>query len=507
MIAEKVRRTWLAPTLCVVLTLPAAAAEPPAATVKRETFDRDPQWEAVRNRQLPDKLPQVTQDFGYRTTNFAGRTAGELGGRVSRAFEPAYYAAEIGPRTLDDRLSASGTFALTKTGPGGGIFFGFFRAEQPGGGGRPICSLGLHLDSEHSGGRLAVRLITGKNQSCGTFITPYLPGKFRPTPIRNDGTRYRWTLDYDPEAAGGRGRFTFTIASDAHQEQDYGPLPSASQREAEARFPATTTFQVDLTAGFRQHDTVFDHFGLMNMMKSGGSLTAHFDDLTYDGRAEDFARDPRWEASGNERTYASGDVSGTQNFGFSRTDHAGGGAGEIGGVFWRTDKAWGRYADRVEPLSFADRLEARGRIKLVVGAPDADMCFGWFRTDDGDVPPNRAGDFLGVKIGGPTRVGHLFLPAFTVHENLRGLPDLGPVLVPGRAYEWSLVYDPAAEQGRGALTAVLGGESVTLVLKPGQKEAAAQARFDRFGMFSIYPGGQIVHVYLDDLRFTAGRSR
>ena len=52
--------------------------------------------------------------------------------------------------------------------------------------------------------------LTGKNQSCGTFITPFLPGKFRPTPLRNDGTRYHWTLDYDPRANAGKGQFTFT---------------------------------------------------------------------------------------------------------------------------------------------------------------------------------------------------------------------------------------------------------------------------------------------------------
>jgi hypothetical protein len=33
-----------------------------------------------------------------------------------------------------------------------------------------------------------VRLISGTNKSCGTFVTPFVPGKFRPTPIRNDGT-------------------------------------------------------------------------------------------------------------------------------------------------------------------------------------------------------------------------------------------------------------------------------------------------------------------------------
>src|SRR5688572_22838227 len=166
------------------------SAEPAKLALKSESFDRDPGWEAHNNRIVPKEYPTIIQDFGYSKTNVAGKATGEMGGQVARASEPAYYADKISPRTLADKLSASGTFALTKTTPGGGVFFGFFRAEQPGGGGRPIGSLGLHLDCEHSGARLAVRLITGTNQSCGTFITPFLPGKFRPTPIRNDRTRY-----------------------------------------------------------------------------------------------------------------------------------------------------------------------------------------------------------------------------------------------------------------------------------------------------------------------------
>jgi hypothetical protein len=471
--------------------------------LKSASFDRDPGWLARNNRIVPKAYPTVVQNFGFSNTNFAGSSPGEMGGPVTRAYEPAFYGDKIGPKTLDDKLSASGSFAVTKTVAGGGLFFGFFRAEQPGGGGRPICSLGLDLDCEQSGCRLAVRLITAKNQSCGTFITPYLPGKFRPTPLKNDGTRYHWKLDYDPHAADGKGRFTFTLTSDTHKSQDYGPLDAASTEEARVRFPNTTVFAVDLTDGFKQHGTVFDHFGMMNMMKTGGNITIYCDDLEYVGRSADFAHDPSWDAAGNRATYRATDVGGAHNFGFSNTNHAGGKPGEIGGVFWRTEKDWGYYADRVAPLSLNDRLEARGKVKLVVGGPDADMCFGWFRTDNGTVPPNKAGDFLGIKIGGPTRVGHLFAPSFTVNAELRGLADRAPVLVPGKAYEWTLVYDPSAGNGSGAITATLGDETVTLPLKPGQKLKAQDARFDRFGLFSIYPGGQIVRMYVDDLQYTA----
>lgn len=468
--------------------------------MRTESFDREPGWEAHNNRIIPREYPMVVQDFGYSKSNFTGKAAGEMGGQVSRASEPAYYGAKIGPKSLDDRLSASGSFAITKTTPGSGIFFGFFKAEQPGASGRPVGSLGMNMDCEASGARLAVRLITGRNQSCGTFITPFIPGKFRPTPIRNDGTRYTWKLDYDPQAADGRGRFTFTIHGDAESFDGRAGLAESHQQEASTHFPSVTSFAVDLPEGYKGQGATFDHFGLMNAMKAGGRMNTYFDDLRYGERSQDFSEDPHWDASGNRATYRATDVAGAHNFGFSRTNYAGGQPGEVGGVFWRTDH-WGYFADRVGPLSFDERLEARGRVVLVIGGPDSDMCFGWFRSG-GDAAPNKAGDFLGIKVGGPTRVGHYFLPAFTVNEQVRGLPDKGPVMQPGKSYEWSLVYDPTANAEQGAITATLGGQSVTLNLRQGQRAKAREARLDRFGMFSIGPGGQIVKLYLDDLQYT-----
>jgi hypothetical protein len=502
--APFVRHLMFMTLLIAAVVGPAFAGGGPGPALRTESFDRDPGWDAHNNRIVPAKHPTIVQDFGFSRTNFAGKAPGELGGQVWRASEPAFYAARIGPRTLDDRLTASGTFAITRTTPGGGVFFGFFRAEQPGAGGRPIASLGLHLDSERTGARLAVRLITGRNQSCGTFITPYLPGKFRPTPIRNDGTRYSWTLDYDPQANDGRGRFTFTLRSDAHKpgELDKAGLPESFRQEAHRRFPSTTTFAVDLPEGYRRQQTTFDHFGLMNMMKAGGRMTIVFDDLRFDGRSEDFADDPHWDASRNRLTYQATDVGGAHNFGFSATNHAGGKAGELGGTFWRAGP-YGYYADRVGPLSLEDRLEAHGRVVLAAGAPDADMYLGWFNSAEKDRSPLEAGQFLGVHVGGPTRVGHYFHPSFaTARKQTRGQAQGGPVLRPGKAYEWSLVYDPAAEGGQGAIRVTLGDESVTFPLKRGIK--AQGARFDRFGVFTSTIGGQVVRIFLDDLSYTAG---
>ena len=161
------------------------------------------------------------------------------------------------------------------------------------------------------------------------------------------------------------------------------------------------------------------------------------------------------------------------------------------------------YADRVGPLTLDDRLEARGRVVLKVGAPDSDMFFGWFNSADKERSPTEAGHFLGIHVGGPTRVGHYFHPWLITAKGTRARSDAGPVLEPGKVYDWSLVYDPDAADGRGAIEVTLGEESVTLDLKKGIKAQGAQ--FDRFGLFTSTIGGQVVKIYLDDLSYTAAR--
>jgi hypothetical protein len=112
------------------------AAEPPKQSIKTEVFDQDPGWEGHNNRLLRKALPSITQDFGYSETNFASTKKGELGGKVVRCMTPCYYAAKIEPKTLNDKLSASGTFALKKAAGSSGVFFGWFNSKQPSGGGR-----------------------------------------------------------------------------------------------------------------------------------------------------------------------------------------------------------------------------------------------------------------------------------------------------------------------------------------------------------------------------------
>src|SRR5690349_12176975 len=69
------------------------------ASLKAENFDHDPGWEGFNNRVQPKKTPAVTQDYGFES--------GAIGGRVVRSARPTYYADNVGPKTLNDKLSAS----------------------------------------------------------------------------------------------------------------------------------------------------------------------------------------------------------------------------------------------------------------------------------------------------------------------------------------------------------------------------------------------------------------
>jgi len=78
------------------------------------------------------------------------------------------------------------------------------------------------------------------------------------------------------------------------------------------------------------------------------------------------------------------------------------------------------------------------------------------------------------------------------------------VLLPGKPYPFTVTYDPTGNNRNGEVRVTLGDESVTLSLKPGVKTQGA--RLDRFGLFTSTAGGQLVRIYLDDLKYTSAAS-
>jgi hypothetical protein len=242
-------------------------------------------------------------------------------------------------------------------------------------------------------------------------------------------------------------------------------------------------------------------------------MTIHFGYLTVNGERADFSKDPGWVGSKNRTRFEDRKQGGAHDYGFSpETNYAGGKAGEVGGTFWRSGD-YGYYADRVGPLSLNDRLEARGKVVLLRAPPDSGMYFGWFNSAERTDAPTQAGNFVGVKIGGPTHAGHYFVPAYATarstnepnRETRRKRSSIeakeGPLLVPKKVFDWKFIYDPNANSGKGEIEVTLGEETIRLPLRNGDKSKGAM--FDRFGFFTSHIGGSFVEVYLDDLRYTA----
>lgn len=470
----------------VLATLPRLdAAEPSMAPIlKVENFAKDPGWEGKNNRIMATQNLIVTQAFGYSATHFAGRDEGEMGGLIQRAYAPASYADAIAVKTMEDRLSAAGTFAVTASTPGGGVFLGYFNSSQPGGTGRPVGALGLEFNFDEMGGEVGVRLVTGGNKICG--LRPLKGAETGGLRIRNDGTRYQWKLSYDPQGNRGHGRIQCVINS------------LGVKKEAAAQ-----TFLVELPSEMRKEGAKFDRFGLMNLLTAGGAATMYCDDVEYDGKKEDFSIDPDWLNAGNRRVYEDHEQIGAQDFGFSgRTNFAGGGAGEVGGSFWRTDSGWAQYADCIEPVSLDQPLEASGKIALQGAGPEGEMYVGWFNSADAETPPALGRNFLGLRVGWVTTLGHGLTPAYATAAGSKERAATGLAMLPGKVYAWSVTYDPKANPGAGEIRLTLGGETVVLAVPASHEKEGG--RFDRFGLFTAYPGGQKMKVYIDDLTYSVG---
>jgi hypothetical protein len=472
-----VKRTWLIGLLVAlgpVLLL--SSGVQPDLTAKTEHFDRDPGWEGFNNRITPARFPTVKQDFGYSKSNHAAKDLGEIGGQVWRSTTPAFYAKQLPQLTLQDELEASGTFALTASSGGCGLFFGWFNANQPGGG-RPINSLGWFLDGEKAGARLYVCVVTATNRAHGVFVTRFERGK-KFLDIKPDGTRHKWSMTYDPI---GNGTIRFTLDE---KEPVVASLP----------------------AGFKEAGAAFDRFGLMNIHKGGHRLEVYVGDLIYGGKPLDLSHDPEWQGVGNRTTFEDRELTGAQDFGFSDTSYAGGKRGELGGIFWRRKTPFAYYADKVGPLTLDDPLSANGKIAFRVGAPDSAMCIGWFNSESREADPSDFRNVVGVCLEGPSRIGHYFRPTYATAKGSKGDPRNGPVLIPdGKPHSWKLSYDPGANGGQGSLHLALDKETISLDLKPGHK--AEGAKLDRFGVFTIRAGGSHVKVYFDDLEYTAARTK
>lgn len=461
-----------------------------AVEERTQTFDKDPGWDGQNNRSTAFPIRTIRQDFGYSPTARAGGAVGEMGGFITPAAEPAYYAKKIPTKTFNDRLSASGTVVCK--GPRFHLVIGFFNAGTLNEWRTPN-TVSLRLSARGDFFYAWLEYATRKWRAGGDNpqgFTVRDPQTGKQTQIELPGGErvYRWTLEYDPNGNNGNGVVTATL----------------NGKQAICH----------LDPGHKAEGGTFNRFGLLPVMKQwddGGEVW--LDNVTINGEKEDFGKDPRWEGFQNRRTYMSSNVRPRFDFGYSPTRHAGGkAAGELGGLIFRGDCRYPErmacYGDRLSPLTLDKPLRARGKISLRRGVSDSTTLFGFYHsTDSMTVIPSQANGlpacFLGACIEGPSSEGFYLYPAYGARGDGRGVAVIrnSPRIPPdGKSRDWTLEYDPNAAEGKGRITVTLDGQSIALELSA--EHRAAGARFDRFGLVTTWIDGNGQHVYFDDLTYT-----
>ncbi|MHB8865656.1 MAG: hypothetical protein ACYC6N_25035 [Pirellulaceae bacterium] len=451
-----------------------------------ESFDRDPGWDAHHNRSMRPET--IQQDFGYsRDTAHAGAARGEVGGTIQPAAEAAYFALPVTGLNLQTPFSASGKLLVEQ---GGGHFLlGFFNDRTlnewrtPNTAAFRILQRGdtFYCYPEYCSAkwRAASGVVGTYNADTDRFAEMELPA---------DAT-YTWSLTYDPEADGGKGRFI------AH----FGKYEIATA----------------LDPKIKEDGATFNRFGLLPVMKQWDNAgKAWIDDVTVQGRFFDFAEAATgWTGLHNRTTYETRIVRPRFDFGWSNTAYAGGhAAGELGGLFFRGDCRYpeklAHYGARVEELSLRQPLRASGKVALRRGVSDSTTLFGFYHAVNSlRVNPEQNNatpcQVLGINIEGPSAEGFYFYPV------LRGAGDTlyprgyhgAPRIYPdGTSHAWTLEYLPANGDTPARLAVTLDDQRVEQEVPAAI--LAENVVFDHFGLVTPWIDGNGQTVYFDDIDYT-----
>ena len=453
--------------------------------LKKESFDKDPGWDGHNNHVKVEKPVKVVQDFGYSKTNHAGgKATGEIGGRIQRSTTSAFYGKKLDkPMTLDSKLRCSGSFVLTQSGGTSSMYFGWFNTKTPSS--RPYNWMGFCFSGEKTGCCVNVGYRTAGGLADGPGrVTGYGPGWYQKPKVRDIhlipvDTRYTFDFVYDPEGGDGNGEITFTLGGK-------GPYTGGP-------------FTFKLPPSHRKSGATFDAFGIINAQAAGGPLTAYFDDLVIDGKAESFDGDPEWVGQGNRQKHDDFGINGSHQFGYSDTALAGGKKGELGGLLYSSPSTPGYYGDKVGRLTLDNKLTASGKVALTQYGSDSGVYIGWFDSRKRGHPP---ANILGVLIEGATSSSPRF-KASVASSDPKAAHRLGKtalLIAPdGKSHTWKIEYQPDADDGRGRMTVWLDDQKDTFVLPPEVRKSGAT--FDRFGLFVHEGGGTASRSYLDDLEY------
>jgi hypothetical protein len=272
-------------------------AVPGSTSLRTEHFDREPSnWEGINNRGGSFKSKRVTQDFGYSSTSrHAGSKAGEVGGVINPAAEPAYFGYRLPqPLNLSSRINASGRLFVAH-GPGH-FLLGFFNAQTLNEW-RTANTLAARINGRGEGFHCHLEYCTGRWRAGAGVIGEIVPGRRIHARLMPADRVYDWRLTYEPDEGAGTGLLTLTLGNES----------------------CTCT----VTKEHRAEGATFTHFGLGPVLKSWDDPgEAWIADVTVNGKPFDFSQDPGWEGAGNRKTYETRNTRPHFDFGWSPTHWA-----------------------------------------------------------------------------------------------------------------------------------------------------------------------------------------
>ena len=225
--------------------------------VNGETFDftQDPSWEGKGNNvTFEDHDARPHHDLRWQKTSTAGGQPGEIAVTMWRDEQPAYYATEVGPLTLDQELHAEGRLAFAAAGSDSGVYMGWFNAagkrnkSTPDHVEKPKSLLGLAIEGPSRIGHYFRPVYSASAEGAAHVETT---GPI----IRPDGQPHRWSLHYDPAAAAGNGRIMVTLDDEK--------------------------VELELKPGVRKSGATFDRFGFFNIQTGGHHVKVFIDDVKF----------------------------------------------------------------------------------------------------------------------------------------------------------------------------------------------------------------------------------
>ena len=469
--------------------LPLADAQETVPFQAIETFDFDTGFFGLQRGLDSDGF-----SFGWSDSNNAGGEAGELGGTFARNGDSTnHYVADanIGSITRNLPLTISGRFVITENlNMDGWIHVGYINRETAAANPQTESQnqIGLAI-AEPNDGSGAFRIMAVSNSSAGR-----VRGNLQRVPV---GSKVNFVLTYEPSGNDdGVGTISLTLILD-----DGSELVSTI---AEA------------LAG--ENNREFDAFIVGSVPASGSDLSrrmiAYVDDLTYTVNRGPRDRTLTFDTDSEALNLAKGNESDGFDFGWSNSNHAGSGAGEVGGTFARTDDASTHYlADTFFGNVWRqDNLAISGRFVITKDANmDGWLHVGYINRESADATPiSESQNQLGMAIAEPSG-GSAGFRVMAISNSRSGRQRGNPALITlGTQVSFAMVYEPdGMKDGTGSLTLTLtlpdGSELVSLVEEARSLETA-DWKFDSFIIGGVPASSgdpnRRMMAFFDDITYT-----